>query len=354
MSTSIFKKFIAVFAVIVFLLLAAVSAVVAYIDPFFRYHAPREGFPYVIDSQLSQNIGMAERFSYDSVITGSSMTMNFDTLHFTELMQLQPLKLTVNGAYPEDIRRMLDAADRGDQPLREAFIALDAATWTAPRGEVKYPYPSYLYDRNPFNDVKYLWNLDVLLEYCLRPLAEREATQLNRIYMTEWEDDLYYTLAWILDHYAESPKEPAETPADAFLADTERNLEEVLLPFIDAHPETRFTFFYAPYSILFWHNVVQENHLEATLSQEQLIAETLLTRPNVRIFQFQEQKEIITNMDGGYMDEIHFRPEINRYMVECFASDTCRMHDAGEMQASLDRLREMIGSYDYASLLMRK
>ena len=53
------------------LLLAA--AIVAVTDPFFRYHDPLPGFPYVIDNQLSQNIGMAERFPYDAVITGSSM-----------------------------------------------------------------------------------------------------------------------------------------------------------------------------------------------------------------------------------------------------------------------------------------
>lgn len=53
-----------------FLLLAA-AALVIYVDPFFHYHRPLKGFPYLIDNQLSQNPGMAQNMEYDSVILGS-------------------------------------------------------------------------------------------------------------------------------------------------------------------------------------------------------------------------------------------------------------------------------------------
>ena len=45
------------------------------VDPFFHYHRPLPGFPYVVDNQLSQNPGMARNFAYDSFLTGSSMTL---------------------------------------------------------------------------------------------------------------------------------------------------------------------------------------------------------------------------------------------------------------------------------------
>jgi len=356
------RLFLLVFAALAAAGLLSAALLVIAIDPFFRYHAPIDGFPYVIDNQLSQNIGMAERFSYDAVITGSSMTMNFDTEDFTALFPDHPqtLKLTMNGALPRDIRRILSAvygasepAARKDTPdapedsgVREVIIAIDPATWTAGTKEVKYPYPEYLYDRNPFNDVKYLWNREVLLDYCLRPLIEREGTPLNRVYMTEWEDDMYYTLDWILAHYEEPEAVPEETPADAYLADTDRNLTENLLPWIDAHPETTWYFFYPPYSILYWHNVIRENHLEATLAQERLITERLLSRPNTRIYQFQDWDSVILNINGGYMDEIHFRPEINHQMVSAMSASEEAVATLEGMNRHLERLRMILKTYD--------
>ncbi|MBR5115738.1 MAG: hypothetical protein IK096_01605, partial [Lachnospiraceae bacterium] len=105
-------------------------------------------------------------------------------------------------------------------------------------------------------------------------------------------------------------------------------------------------FFFPPYSLLHWHNVVQENHLEATFAQERLIVEQLLERPNVRIFQFQDWDSVILNIDGGYMDEIHFRPSINAKMVNAMASSEDLVESIADMDRHLERLRLIIRTYD--------
>ena len=89
---------IAVMAVV----FATIAAVVVYVDPFFHYHEPLSGFPYIVDNQLSQNPGMAQNMDYNACIIGSSMTVNFDTDDFKELMGLDTLKLSYSGAYPKD------------------------------------------------------------------------------------------------------------------------------------------------------------------------------------------------------------------------------------------------------------
>ena len=347
------KKFLALFAILTAAALLVCSAAVVIVDPFFRYHAPLNGFPYVVDNQLTQNIGIAELFPYDSVIAGSSMTMNFDTNDFTTMLPSHPhpVKLTMNGAMPADIHRVLTAAFSGPNEIREVYVAIDPNTWTAEDGTYKYPYPEYLYDRNPFNDVRYLWNMDVLLDYCLRPMAEREPTDLTRVWMTDWEEDMYYTLDWILSHYEEPAAVPEETAPDAYLDDTLRNLNTTLLPLIDAHPETKWTFFFAPYSVLYWHNVMQENHLDATLAQEIFLTEALLEKPNTRVFLYQDIEEIITNMDGGYMDDLHFRPEVNTFMVSSMASGEYEITDPAQMRERLEKFREMLIDYDFSPIL---
>ena len=68
---------------------------------FFQYHTPLEDFPYVVDHQVNQNPGMAKHMDYDSVILGSSMTVNFNTGWFEELLGLKTLKLSYSGAFPK-------------------------------------------------------------------------------------------------------------------------------------------------------------------------------------------------------------------------------------------------------------
>ena len=76
------KKWIWSILSVICIFFISVAALVVYVDPFFQYHAPLENFPYLVDNQLSQNPGMAKHMEYDSVILGSSMTVNFNTNWF--------------------------------------------------------------------------------------------------------------------------------------------------------------------------------------------------------------------------------------------------------------------------------
>ena len=86
------RLFIAFWAILL-AVIVMVAGIVVYVDPFFHYHRPLEGFPYVVDNQLSQNPGMARNMNYNSCIIGSSMTVNFDTDDFKELMGLDTTRV---------------------------------------------------------------------------------------------------------------------------------------------------------------------------------------------------------------------------------------------------------------------
>ena len=111
-----------------------------------------------------------------------------------------------------------------------------------------------------FNDVPYLLNKDVLLDYILRPLADRkDASDWAELYKPWWTDE-YYNKANVLMYYeaAEEKQEEEALAADYFKDAVEENLQKNILPYIEAHPETEFYIFYPPYSILFWNDVTRE------------------------------------------------------------------------------------------------
>lgn len=347
-------KFYRVFLPITALALCAVIALTVIVDPFFHYHAPLKGFPYVVDNQLLQNPGMARNMLYDSVMTGSSMTLNFDTDDFRELMGLDLIKLCSNGAYPKDISNVLsvvfqpDSRARKNNDVKAVFAALDISTFTAEPEETKYPLPEYMYDRTPLNDISYLLNKDVILEYILKPVVEKEPTDLSYVYGTTWQTEEYFNEAWVLRDYRAPEAVSEPLAADALIPRTKVNLEENILPYVEEHPETEFYFFFPPYSILYWNNVRVENRLDAVLAQSEYMMERLLGYPNVRVFYFQNEEEMITDLNN-YADMEHYRPAFNRYMTECFADGTDEVFP-DTVSGETEKMRKIVDSFDFGSL----
>ena len=343
-----FKKWLITTISSILILLLLTAALVIFVDPFFQYHAPLEGFPYLVDNQLSQNPGMAKNMEYDSVLLGSSMTVNFNANWFEELMGLDTIKLCYSGAYPKDQANIMDIIFDSGHQVEAVFLGVDVMTYTGGVDETKYPIPEYLYDENYLNDVRYIYNKDVVLNYILRPLADPEKTDLATVYQSWWTDE-YYNIQWVMHNYEPSAPVEEKVPQDAYIESTDRNLQANLCPYIEQNPDTTFYIFFPPYSILYWNDVMQENHLEATMAEYQYIADTVLAYDNVRVFFFPDQEWIVTNLNN-YADYTHYHSDINRYMTECFATGACEVTSEEEMKGALLRMRAVIERFDFEEL----
>lgn len=351
------KHLLILFFILALLALGGVTALVVYVDPFFHYHAPLEAFPYVVDNQLSQNPGMAKNMDYDSVILGSSMTVNFETDWFKELMGLNTIKLSYSGAFPKDQSNIMkivfdqNAKEQGRQ-VKKVFLGIDVITYTGDVEQTKYPIPEYLYDDCLLNDIQYVWNKDVLLNYVLRPIADPDPTDLSHVYASWWTDE-YYSEEWVLRNYTEPVRVEEVTPGEEYLEPVKQNLEINIYPFIEENPDTEFVIFFPPYSILYWNDVLQENHLEATMEEYRYLCEALNQYENVRVFFFPSNEEIICDLNH-YADYSHYHPKFNRYMTECFLSGEGYVAKEGEPGEHVeDYLKEMyriIENYDFDEL----
>lgn len=334
----------------------ALVALVVYVDPFFHYHSPLKKFPYLVDNQLSQNPGMAAHMQYDSVILGSSMTVNFQTDWFAELMDLKTLKLSYSSAFPKDQANIMDVIFQSSNEVKKVFLGIDVITYTGEVEETKYPLPQYLYDKNIPNDIQYVLNKDVILNYILRPIADPEPTNLSNVYASWWTDD-YYSEQWVLHNYTSSERISQVTPTDAYAKAAEKNLAANICPYIEANRDTRFVIFFPPYSILFWNDVLQENHLQATLEEYRYIANRLNDYDNVEVYFFPDREEIICDLNN-YADYSHYHPRFNRYMAECFVNKTNLVAKEGQEGKTIDEyllhMQQIAESFDYEELLSRK
>lgn len=345
------KRWLAGFLGIFLAGLAGCMALVIWVDPFFQYHKPLVWFPYLVDNQVNQNPGLAKHMDYDGILIGSSMTASFNTDWFEELMGMKTQKLSYNGSYPKDLSNIMQLVfdAKGDQ-VKAVYMAVDQSTFSADPEETKFPVTDYLYDDNVFNDVPYLLNKDVLLDYILRPLADRkDASDWAELYKPWWTDE-YYNKANVLMYYeaAEEKQEEEALAADYFKDAVEENLQKNILPYIEAHPETEFYIFYPPYSILFWNDVTREKELEAVIGRLEYMTERLLNYENVHVFNFLGKEDIICNLNN-YADYMHYHKNVCRYITECFATGENELHPENYGQA-FDEIRTLAMSYNYPAI----
>lgn len=323
--------------------LLAVAIFIYCIDPFYHYHDAWFDLPVVLENAVYQTSGAARNFTYDSVIVGTSMTENFHARWFDEEMGWNTVKLSYSGARTDDLRAILEQIFSREKAPENIVMDVNAYQLTVDPTSAYAVRPEYLYDQKLSTDVSYLYNQDVFLAAMKRIVDKANGRESNLDTAFCWEEEEYFGMEKVLEveRGARAGLEYS-WQTDTNMVGIElcnRNLENVL-PFIEAHPETTFYIFYPPYSMLYWEREIMKGELEQIIEVFGHSIERFLEYENVKVFYFQNEKEIISDLNN-YRDATHFRPQYNRYICECMNS--------GENQVTLNTYEEQLQDmYEYA------
>ena len=63
--------------------------------------------------------------------------------------------------------------------------------------------------------------------------------------------------------------------------------------------------------------------------------------------------EEVTDLNN-YADYSHYKPEINKFMVECFSNGSYEIHSKEEMEKELLKMKSIIEGFDYDSLFSKE
>ena len=198
--------------------------------------------------------------------------------------------------------------------------------------------PLYLYDRNPFTDVNYVLNKDVIFEDIPYMLAETFLDDYDEGTSYNWAQYKTFSKEEALSHY-DRPEEIAPMKAEEEYKEFVDGNVELLVKRVEQHPDTMFYFFYPPYSMLWWDNMYRSGEQEQVMYAAGTSAERLLGYENVRMYYFQNDRDIILDLDQ-YMDPVHFTAEINQYMVEQMKEDNYRLTEENYRE-ELDKMRKL-------------
>ncbi len=343
--------FLSVFAGMTALLIG----LVIYLDPFFLYHAPRKNWYYRLANERSQSIGIAGSFDYDALIVGSSLIRDIRTSRFDELFGTQSVKLPISGATWHETGEVIRAAYQRDRSVRIVLRPLDVNHLIEAPDLVRWDlgeYPYYLYDKNRFNDVRYVCNRDILFSYCF-PMVRDRITGVPGGHTSFDSYGLSHTgggYVPVMDDIGVTVAEQIPfTDEDAELL--KENLTENLFCYSDAHPETEYILYLPPYNVVWWSQMLRDGTYDRTMAGTELAAELLLSHANIRLYCYDDLFDLTDDLTQ-YADEIHYSSEITHRVLEWIAADEGRLTKEN-MAEVLKRIREYYRAYDYADLLRR-
>ncbi len=321
-------------------LLAAILAVIVVIglivfafDPFYHYHKPWFGLKAVLNDKEYQCVGTLRNFDYDSLIVGSSVMENNDNAWFDAAYGVKSIKAIRSYGATADLCYLMDVAYE-DHDIKRVFYNIDPSALSS-SAETTYEStgcPMYLYDRNPFNDVRYLFNKDVLFEKIPYEIANSFMGDYNEGLSYNWAKWKTFNSEMALGLYHRSNEVTPMMEETYYDKELQDNIA-LLTKEIETHPETEFIFFYPVYSMLWWDGIVRSGERDAYIYNELKMTEALLEYSNVRVFCFQADEEIATNLEN-YMDSIHFSPDINKLMLDRIV--------AGENELTKDNYQQEI------------
>lgn len=330
-------------------LLLVVALAVMAIDPFYHYHKPWFGLKAVLNEKEYQCIGSIKNFDYDALIVGSSVSENFNNTWFDNKFGCKSIKAIRSYGATADLCYFVDEAFENHE-LKYVFYNLDPASLKSGQ-ELTFEEtgcPMYLYDDNPFNDVQYLFNKDVLFERIPYMLAHSLSGDYDEGTSYNWGQWKEFNLDMCTGLYLRHANITAMNDIHKYDSELNGNIERIG-NMVSAHPDTTFYIYMPPYSMLWWDNTYREGDTEFYLYAMEKTINELSSYENVEFYYFMNDREIITNLDSNYMDTLHFSPAINSYICESLSEDAYRV-DAGNSAEVIADMRAL--AYEITDSLM--
>ena len=323
-------------------LLAAAAAVVCVSDPCFYYRLPPEGEG-VYFSERCQAAGLARNVPADTVVIGTSMAANYRKSHIEEVFSGAGLRIVIPDGYLSEFDQVMKTLFRSQTPERVLF-GLDLNILIRDESGLTASLPGYLYDANPFNDLQYLLNKDMLYYSLYAPLARSWGKGQTLDEGFTWDEGIWWNHMTAMENYSRPEIAEEVLPADAFRENAAANLT-VVRSWVEAHPEVDFRFFLPPYSILFWDRCTRLGTKDACFDAIAQVCETLLGYDNVRLYGFLMDGDITEDLDN-YCDYIHHSGEVSDAILRKIAGGGDEL-TAENWRETVSAWRDHVESIDF-------
>ncbi|MBB5183972.1 hypothetical protein HNQ43_000005 [Faecalicoccus acidiformans] len=337
------RFFITIF--VVFFILNFIWCFIVYdSDYIFKFKSPKG--EYSISNEIYQNSGIANNFTYDSAIIGSSMTENFKPSTFELYFKTYPIKLSYSGSNSYNIELSLSQIFNSKNDVKKVFISLDDYMLFSATEDF-YPFiPSYVYEKNLESTFQYLYNKNLFMELNSSFNENKSLSPMEFAY--NWNDEFEFSKENCLAGYSyyEDTSNYQIFNGDSRLI-VDQNLSRIT-KYISDNPNCQFYIFFPPYSMAQWFTYSVGSGIDYEIDLQKFACEKLLKFENVKLYYFQDNLDIVTNLNN-YKDLGHYCEDINVEIVKLMA-DNNSLLTTDNYQDILDNWRITAKNYDYKEM----
>lgn len=348
------KLHIILYFSIVVSVLVIIARKVVMVDPFFHYHKPYiETYFYNIDNERSQNDGIIKNFDYDAIIIGTSMTKNFMTSEMDSLFGVNSIKVPFSGGSYKEVNDNLANALACHPDLKIVVRGLDMSQFFDYSDKmVDSEFPTYLYDNNIFNDVRYIFNRDVVFGR-VYPMTQNNDVEGFVPGITTFDNYRAWFYKFGVNAVCPDGIIVREQGNPVHISKEEKeiiqdNIYQNVISLAEQYPETTFYYFFPPYSIIWWKGQVESGMIYRQIEAEEYIIEQILECPNIKLYSFNNRTDITTDLNN-YQDLLHYGKWINSLILKWMYNNQYILTKEN-YEDYLSQVLSFYTSYDYSLL----
>jgi hypothetical protein len=319
-------------------------------DPYFHFHKPFSFVSYRLNDERYINDGISRYFDYDAIITGTSMSQNFKTTEVDKLFGVNSVKESFAGAGYKELSQNLDRA-LSRHGADTVIWVLDFNGIMRDKDYQAYEdYPEYLYDDDLFNDISYVFNKEVwyhgVFTNIAMTLSGKDSTTFDEY--SAWDKETGYE--YVMSGYDrwEEKGEMHEGLDEERREMVTGNIKQNIVDMVSKYPDTTFYIYYTPYSIVWWDFMNQEGMMKWQFEAELIATQLMLECPNVKLYNFNDKYDIITNLDN-YRDKEHYSAQINSKILEWMVNGDGLVTKDNYLER-LEIEKDYYLNYDYESI----
>ncbi|MFD2614004.1 hypothetical protein [Paenibacillus gansuensis] len=345
------KTFLLGFVAFSVLFAGLVMAFTYIVDPFQYYRKATWYEPLFSLEERFQNPGLAKNYDYDTIIIGSSMTQNFVPSYVNRKLGVQTMKLSMEGSTSKEHNLIANVALKTGK-VKNVIWGLDYFSLRGGKDSVRDDqggFPMFFYDKNPFNDVKYLFNLTTMKEMVKigDGLLKGDRKVKNLDYLNNWNAYAQYGAGRVLKNWQTARALEVDYGKNEDSLDSvKETFEANILNLVRSRPEVQFLFYYPPYSVLrqeVWYDLNKKRYENQDYMRKYMV-EQLTALPNVKMYDFQTEKSITFDLNQ-YKDISHHSQKVNEYIIDSIAQDRHRA-TAGNIDELNTALNEQVRTLD--------
>jgi hypothetical protein len=279
------------------------------LDPF-GIHSVRD--TYLNDGRYEryQNIGIIRNSSYDSIITGSSLSENMKPSLIDGSLS-NTIKIPISGASAREQSMLINSSNLKNVQKIIWDVHYTAYKGSADRMHDSIPFPQYLYDESIINDLQFYGSFDSVKFSFKKVFFSKKYFSSNFDEIYNWYDT--YKSTFNRDSVYKYIENKQSMPVDCteYTFSNLRNSFVVnILPIIKNNPNIEFKMWIPPYTHYYYLDMYKCKSLEDILEFKKYLIVEFDKFKNVKMYDFSIDYKTINNLDN-YKDTHHFNQKIS-------------------------------------------